>query len=54
MQQYRGIAVQRLSDGSIFNVVVKEANGHVVNFTTEDYIAREIQPAIDTLPDKNP
>lgn len=54
MQQYRGIAVQRLANGSIFNVVVKEANGHIVNFTPEDYVAREIQPPINTLPDKTP
>lgn len=54
MQQYRGIAVQRLANGSIFNVVVKEANGHIVNFIPEDYVAREIQPPINTLPDMTP
>ena len=52
MSQYTGLYVQRLSDGSIFSVQVKDPNGNEANLDHWEYIKRGIQPDINSLPDK--
>jgi hypothetical protein len=49
---YIGIAVDRLSDGSIFQVIVETKDGHVSTLMPEEYEAKGILPQIDQLPDK--
>jgi len=48
---YRGVYVQRYSNGQIHNVEVVAPGGssHPISFF--DYQAREIQPPVDRLPD---
>lgn len=52
MTDYTGLYVQRLSDGTIFNVQVTDPNGHEIGLTTEQYAQRQIQPPLDQLPTK--
>ena len=52
MSTYTGIYVQRHSDGTIFNVQVRDPNGHETGLSPEDYENRGILPPIDQLPTK--
>jgi hypothetical protein len=52
MSDYTGISVDRLSDGSIFQVIVKTEDGHFSFLSREIYIARGIHPPIEKLPEK--
>lgn len=51
MSDYKGIYVQRLNDGSIFNVKVEDSAGTSLTLDPQDYINRGIQPDIKQLPD---
>jgi hypothetical protein len=48
---YRGVYVQRYSNGQIHKVQVAEPGGHPIPLSLFDYQAREIQPSVDRLPD---
>jgi len=52
MSTYTGLYVQRLSDGTIFNVQVRDPSDHESGLTPEDYEAKGILPPIDQLPTK--
>ncbi len=51
MESYKGICVQRLSNGEIFNVHVEDATGIKMTFPPDDYISKGIKPDIDSLED---
>jgi hypothetical protein len=48
---YRGVYVQRHSNGQIYNVQVVAPGGSSYPVSFFDYQAREIEPPIDMLPD---
>jgi hypothetical protein len=48
---YRGVYVQRGSNGQIHNVQVVAPGGRSYPVTFFDYQAREIEPPVDRLPD---
>ncbi len=51
--EYIGIGVKKLTTGEIFAVIVKEKNSNnFYDLDLEDYLSREIQPPIESLPDK--
>lgn len=50
MTSYKGLYVQRLPDGVIFNVQV-EYQGGEIGLEPQTYIGRGAQPPIDQLPD---
>jgi hypothetical protein len=52
MSEYTGLYVQRLSDGSIFAVQVKDPHGNEISLEPDIYVQRGIKPSIDSLPDK--
>jgi hypothetical protein len=52
MSTYTGLYVQRLSDGTIFNVQVRDPRGNETGLIPQDYEARGILPPIDQLPTK--
>ena len=49
---YTGIYVQRHADGTIYSVQVVDQFGHQIPLPPDDYSNREIQPPIETLPNK--
>lgn len=51
MSSYTGLYVQRLSDGSIHGVQVRDTVGNENSLDPLEYLARAIQPPIDRLPD---
>ncbi|MBV8405463.1 MAG: hypothetical protein JO203_14845 [Gammaproteobacteria bacterium] len=48
---YRGLYVQRLNNGQIYNIKVAMPGGSESTVSVFDYQAREIEPCIDRLPD---
>jgi hypothetical protein len=52
MSDYTGIYIQRLSDGSIFAVTVKDPYGNITSINMNEYLERGIMPHIKDLPDK--
>jgi len=48
---YRGIYVQRYRNGEVHNVQVVSPGGHSMAITPEMYLAKEIEPPMDSLPD---
>jgi pyruvate/oxaloacetate carboxyltransferase len=50
MSTYVGLYVQRLSDGSIYSVQVKDQAGISLPLEPQEYIRRGIKPEIDRLP----
>ena len=51
MSTYVGLYVQRLSDGTIYNVQVRDAAGIELPLTPEQYRASGIRPELESLPD---
>jgi hypothetical protein len=51
MSSYRGIYVQRLSDGTIHSVQVVDSAGNSIPLDPQVYLQRAIEPAMDALPD---
>ena len=49
---YKGIFVQKLTDGSIFAVQVEDPNGNSISLDPKSYTLRQIPPPIDQLPDQ--
>ena len=49
---YKGLYVQRLSNGTIFSVQVEDPHKHQISLEPDDYKARQIKPPIDQLPDE--
>lgn len=52
MSEYTGIYVQRLSDGSIYAIQVRDPHGNETSLDAATYVQRGIEPPIDSLPDK--
>lgn len=50
--KYRGLFVQKLSDGTIVSVQVEDPNGYGMDLEPDDYSLRKILPPIDKLPDQ--
>lgn len=50
---YKGLYVQRLSDGTIHSVQVVDTGGNSMPIAPEIYMQREVQPPLDQLPDLN-
>lgn len=48
---YKGLYVQRLSDGVIHSVQVVDPGGNSISLETQEYINRNVKPPIDELPD---
>lgn len=53
MSAYKGLYVQRLSDGLIHSVQVQDVGGIGLPLSPLDYVNREISPPIQTLPDED-
>lgn len=51
MSSYTGLYVQRLKDGKIDSVQVVDPFGNSLSLEPETYIERQINPAINELPD---
>ena len=52
MENYKGLFIQKLSNGEIFSVQVQDTHGHDIAINTLDYIIRGIKPDIKLLPDE--
>lgn len=52
MTNYTGLYVQRLTDGTIYNVQVRDSNGHEFGLSPQEYEARNISPPVNQLPAK--
>lgn len=52
MSEYKGLYVQRLTDGSVFAVQVKDPYGNETSLDPNTYVQRGIEPPLDSLPDK--
>jgi hypothetical protein len=52
MTTYSGIFVQRLTDGTIYSVQVRDSAGNQNALEPATYSERGIQPPIDSLPTK--
>ncbi len=52
MSSYTGLYVQRLSEGRIHSVQVSNPFGNSIPLEPETYIARDVKPPIDQLPDE--
>lgn len=50
MSDYKGLYVQRLTDGSIFAVQVKDLHGNENSLDPNTYVQRGIEPPLDSLP----
>ncbi|RUO44513.1 hypothetical protein [Idiomarina aquatica] len=48
---YKGLYVQRFSDGIIHSVQVVDSGGNSIPLEPQTYIDRDVQPPIDELPD---
>lgn len=48
---YKGLYVQRLSDGTIHSVQVVDPGGNSIPLDPQTYIDRDVRPPIDELPD---
>lgn len=48
---YKGLYVQRLSDGTIHSVQVVDTGGNSISLDPDAYIERNVQPPIGQLPD---
>ena len=48
---YMGLYVQRLSDGTIRSVQVRNPYGHSFAMDPDLYLARDVQPPMEQLPD---
>ncbi len=48
---YKGLYVQRLSDGTIHSVQVVDPGGNSIPLDPQTYIDREVEPTIEKLPD---
>jgi hypothetical protein len=46
---YTGLYVQRLSNGTIYSVKVKDPNGNEYSLDPVEYVKQGIQPPIDQL-----
>ena len=51
MSSYKGLYVQRLSDGTIHSVQVEDSAGNSLPLDPQEYVRRGIKPDIDQLPD---
>ena len=47
----RGLYVQRFNNGQVYNVKVVVPGGSESTVSVFDYLARELEPRIDRLPD---
>lgn len=52
MSTCTGLYVQHLSDGTIYNVQVRDPHGNETGLSPQDYEARGILAPIDQLPTK--
>jgi hypothetical protein len=52
MSEYTGIYVERLSDGSIYAVQVRDPHGNETSLDPKTYVQRGIQPLLNSLPKK--
>lgn len=48
---YKGLYVQRLTDGKVHSVQVVDTAGNSIPLDPEIYIERDVEPPIDQLPD---
>jgi len=48
---YKGLYVQRLSDGNIHGVQVVDSGGNSISLDPQTYIDRQVKPPIEELPD---
>ena len=48
---YKGLYVQRLSDGTIHSVQVVDTGGNSIPLNPDIYIQRGVEPPIEQLPD---
>jgi hypothetical protein len=48
---YKGIYVQRYSNGQIHNVQVAYLNGNSIPLNPDDYLERDVKPLMESLPD---
>lgn len=48
---YKGLYVQRLSNGTIHNVQVADPSGISIPLDPDVYLEREIKPPMESLPD---
>jgi len=48
---YKGLYVQRSSDGAILSVQVVDTGGNSLPLDPQSYIDREVEPPIEELPD---
>ena len=51
MSSYEGLYVQRLTDGTVHSVQVKDSAGNQLPLDPQEYIRRGIGPPLETLPD---
>lgn len=49
---YKGLYVQRLSDGTIRSVQVVDTGGISIPLDPDTYIQRDVKPPIDQLPNQ--
>lgn len=52
MSDYKGLHVQRLTDGSVFAVQVRDSHGNENSLDPNTYVQRGIEPPLESLPDK--
>lgn len=48
---YKGLYIQRDSNGQIHNVQVADPNGNSIPLNPDIYLERDVKPPIDSLPD---
>ena len=51
--EYTGLYVQRLSNGIIISVQVKDPYGNETYLSPEEYARRDVLPSLYSLPDKD-
>ena len=49
---YKGLYVQRSSDGTIHSVQVVDTGGNSIPLDKDTYIQRDVKPPIDQLPEQ--
>ena len=48
---YKGLYVQRYSNGQIHNVQVADQNGYSIPLNPDVYLERDVKPPMESLPD---
>ena len=48
---YKGLYVQRYSNGQIHNVQVADPNGNSILLNPDVYLDRDVKPPMESLPD---